>query len=51
LIQHEKLFKLDNPALYYSVERLIGQGGYGKIFLVTKKGEEPRVEYALKFVN
>lgn len=51
LIQHQKLFKLDNPALYYSIEKLIGQGGYGKIYLVTKKDENPKVEYALKYVN
>ena len=30
---------------------MIGQGGYGKIYLVTRKGEEPAREYALKFVN
>ena len=30
---------------------MIGQGGYGKIYLVTRKGEEPVREYALKFVN
>lgn len=30
---------------------MIGQGGFGKIYLVTKKNEEPVKEYALKYVN
>ncbi len=51
LIQHQDLFKNDNPALYYSIQKLLGQGGYGKIYLVTIKGESPAIEYALKFVN
>lgn len=51
LIQHQNLFKVENPALIYSIDRLIGQGGYGKIYLVRKKDEVPQVEYALKFVN
>jgi serine/threonine protein kinase len=42
---------MDNPALYYSIIKLIGQGGYGKIYLVNKKNEVPLREYALKYVN
>ena len=30
---------------------MIGQGGYGKIYLVNKKNEVPVREYALKYVN
>ena len=37
--------------MYYNIEKLIGSGGYGKIYLVKKKGEDPTLEYALKFVN
>ena len=51
LLQHHDLFKIDNPALYYSIQKMIGQGGYGKIYLVTRKNEEPVRYYALKFVN
>lgn len=52
LIQHQNLFKLDNPALYYSIDKLIGQGGYGKIYLVHNKEDvEVKQQYALKFVN
>ena len=42
---------MDNPALYYSIIKLIGQGGFGKIYLVNKKNEVPLREYALKYVN
>ena len=49
LIEDSNLFKVDNPAQYYNIVKQIGTGGYGKIYLVSKKDDESY--YALKFIN
>lgn len=49
IVESSNLFKLDNPAMYYDIVKQIGQGGYGKIYLVQKKTDMS--EYALKFIS
>eukprot|EP00347_Sterkiella_histriomuscorum_P022722 403337408 len=49
LLESSKLFKQDNPALFYDIVKQIGSGGYGKIYMVQKK--EDQTLYALKFIQ
>jgi serine/threonine protein kinase len=49
LVEDSMLFKIDNPALYYDIVKQVGTGGYGKIYLVSKKVDKKY--YALKFIN
>lgn len=49
LLENSKLFKQDNPALYYDIIKQIGSGGYGKIYLVQRKDDQKL--YALKFIQ
>ena len=46
---HQYEFKKENPSAHYEIVQMIGGGGFGKIYKVTRKTDGKAL--ALKFVE